>query len=53
MSDQAAIKRNEEITVKQIEDQKLFVRRYVAFQLSKDQMTPDSQAIVPYDSEVN
>ena len=27
---------NEDITLKQIEDQKQFVRRYVAFQLSKD-----------------
>ena len=30
----------------------MFVRRYVAFQLSKDQVSPDSQALVPYDAEL-
>lgn len=38
----AAKPANEEVTLKQIEDQKLFVRRYVAFQLSKEQMSPDT-----------
>lgn len=41
----------EEITLKQIEEQKAFVRRYVAFQLSKEQQG-DSQALVPFDAEL-
>lgn len=30
----------------------MFVRRYVAFQLNKDQAAPNSQAIVPFDVEL-
>ena len=43
-----------EITYKQIEEQKLFVRRYVAFQLSKEDSARnvESQDIVPYDPDL-
>jgi hypothetical protein len=43
-----------EITFKQIEEQKMFVRRYIAYQLSKEDNEPNtnSQEIVPYDVEL-
>jgi hypothetical protein len=43
-----------EITFKQIEEQKQFVRRYIAFQLSKEDDEPNanSQELVPYDVEL-
>jgi len=38
--------------LKQIEEQKAFVRRYVAFQFAKEQQAPDSQALLPFDPEL-
>ena len=43
-----------EITYKQIEEQKQFVKRYIAYQLSKedDESNINSRDLVPYDVEL-